>query len=235
MPKLRPPGRFLLRGSVLLTGLLTAWWFFLQNPMLFLLRNAAEAVGGLVLDVPSKKLVTEAPNGDWTFEIPIEFWAPGASPDQGQVQFHSIDFDMARADVSAFTFSLPVYWAIMLAAPGVWRNRRALLLGSVSIALAEVVLLMICVEIFAHKAAMQMSQSHDAVANWLLPFGNYMLVLALPYLAPVVVAVWLHRDLREQILGWPNTHTDRPPRTPAFEGRRPAGLSAGSRTVPRKT
>lgn len=232
MLTLNPQARFLLRGSALLIGLLTAWWFFLQDPMLFLLKNSVEAIGGVVLNVPSKKLVTEAPNGDWTFELPLEFGAPGASSDRRPIQVHSIDFDVARGDVSAFTFSLPVFWAIVLAAPGAWRNGRVLLLGTLLMAAAEIVLLLICVEIFAHKTAAQMSQSHDAIANWFFRFGEYLVVLAFPFIAPFVFAVWLHRDLRAQILGW--TNTDLLPRTPSFQRRKQPGSSPESRTVSRR-
>src|ERR1022692_4904369 len=35
MPKLKPQTRFLLRGSILLVGLLSFWWFLLLSPMLY--------------------------------------------------------------------------------------------------------------------------------------------------------------------------------------------------------
>jgi hypothetical protein len=44
-------------------------------------------------------------------------------------QIRSIDFDVSQGDAITFTFSLSVYWAIMLAAPGVRRTLRPLLLA----------------------------------------------------------------------------------------------------------
>jgi hypothetical protein len=49
MPKLKPQTRFLLRGSALLVGLLTLWWFALLNPMLAVLHGSGGVLGGLVL------------------------------------------------------------------------------------------------------------------------------------------------------------------------------------------
>ena len=101
------------------------WWFVLQNPMRALLKGSLEMCGSLVFGVPGNKFLNAAPNGDWTFEIPIDFTAPGISSNGDLVHYHSVDLHLARSDVSAFTFSLPVYWAIVLATPGAWRNRRA--------------------------------------------------------------------------------------------------------------
>ena len=185
----------------MLVGLLVVWWFVVQEPMLFLLRKSAAAFGGLVFGVPSTRFVTEAPSGDWTFEIPIEFTAAGTSPTSPPVHFHSIDFDMARSDTPAFTFSLPVYWALILAAPWAGRSGRALLLGTILMGLAEIALLLLLVEIFAHKTVAEMSHSRDDVANWLLHLSEYLIVEVIPFVAPFVLAIWLHPGLRECLFG----------------------------------
>lgn len=194
MPALKFQTRFLLRATMLLTGLLIIWWFLLQSPMRSMLKTSAQACGGLAFGLPASKLLTEAPNGDWTFEIPLDF-------NSGRVQYHSINFDLARSDVSAFTFSLPVYWAIMLALPGAWRSRRALIQGTLLMAVLEIVLLLGFAEILAHKLAAQMAESHDAMTTWLLSFGNNLVLIAIPYVAPFVAAIWLHPELRRQMFG----------------------------------
>lgn len=104
-PELSAQTRFLARGSAFLILLLLAWWFVLQEPMLIVLNRGVRIAGGFFYNYPASKLVSTAPNGDWTFELPIEFTA---SQNGAPVRAHSIAFDMARADVSAFTFSLPV-------------------------------------------------------------------------------------------------------------------------------
>jgi hypothetical protein len=207
MPALKLQTRFLLRGTALITSLLIVWWFLLQDPMRSLLKASVELCGSFVFGLPTSKLLTVAPGGDWTFEIPIEFTAPGASTADASsngdlVHYHSIDFDLALSDVSAFTFSVPLYWAIILAAPGAWRSRRALVQGTLLMALLEIVLLLILIEIFAHKTAAQMAHSQDTVTNWLLRFSEYLVVSAIPYVAPFVAAIWLQPELRRHILGW---------------------------------
>jgi hypothetical protein len=192
MPKLKPQSRFLLRGSVLLVCLLSLWWFLLLSPMLSMLQGAAGAF----------LLIQENPSGDWTLRVPLEMTLP-ATPEQPVAQqVHSIDFDIPRSDVIAFTFSLPVYWAIILAAPGVRRNLRPLLVGTVVMAAVEVAMLLVFAEISARGTAAQLSGGEDAVGKWARQFGGYLLASVLPYATPFVVALWLHRGLRTEIFPW---------------------------------
>ena len=81
MPKLKPQTRFLLRGSALLIGLLTLWWFALLNPMLAVLQGSGGVLGGLILGGKNGELINENPSGDWTFCVPLELTVP-ASPEQ---------------------------------------------------------------------------------------------------------------------------------------------------------
>ena len=191
MPKLKPQTRFLLRGSALLVGLLSLWWFLLLSPMLYVLKGAAGAF----------LFIQENPTGDWTLRVPLEMTLP-ATPQQPAQQVHSIDFDIPRGDVTAFTFSLPVYWAIILAAPGVRRNLRPLLVGTAVMAAVEVTMLLVFAEISARNTAAQLAGGEDAVGKWARQFGEYLLASVLPYATPFVVALWLHRGLRAEIFPW---------------------------------
>ena len=192
-----PHGRFLLRGSALLIVLLAVWWFCLLNPLLFLLRGSAELFGGAVFGSPAGHLVTETPSGNWSLRIARDVEIPAAS---GAVRIHSIDFDMARADLVAFTFSLPVYWAIALAAPGIRRNARPLLAGTLLVAALEVALLLAFMEISARNVAAQLSQSQDGLLKWALRLGDYLVVNVIPFAGPFLIATALHRDLRQRAL-----------------------------------
>ena len=120
MPALEPQTRFLLRGSALLIGLLTLWWFALVSPMVYLLKGAAAAF----VDID------EHPSGDWTLRVPLDVVLPATPQEPLARQIRSIDFDMSRGDAITFTFSLPVLWAILLAAPAC--KPRLLLLGTVA-------------------------------------------------------------------------------------------------------
>src|ERR1035438_2973496 len=211
MPKLKPQTRFLLRGSILLVGLLSFWWFLLLSPMLYMLKGAAGAF----------LLIQENPSGDWTLRVPLEMTLPATPQQPVAQQVHSIDFDMPRSDVIAFTFSLPVYWAIIRAAPGVRRNLRPLLLvGTAVMAAVEVAMLLVFAEISARNTAAQLSGGEDAVGKWARPFGEYLLASVLPYATPFVVALSLHRGLRAEIFPWSNAVEAPASSPPADRARR---------------
>ncbi len=189
MPALRPQTRFLLRGSALLIGLLTLWWFVLLGPMLYLLKGAAG----------SFLLIVENPSGDWTLRVPLEQTLPATPQQPVAQQIHSVDFDIRRADAIAFTFSLPVYWAIILAAPGVRRCLRPLLLGTVLMSAVELVLLVVFAQITARNAVSQLGGTADAGGKWVRHVGEYLIISVLPYAVPFVVSLSLHRELRGEI------------------------------------
>jgi hypothetical protein len=168
--------------------LLTLWWFVLLGPMLYLLEGAA---GGFLL-------ITENPSGDWTVRVPLERML-SATPERPAQQIHSVDFDIRRSDVISFTFSLPVYWAIILAAPRVRRCLRPLLLGTVLMCAVELVLLVIFAPITARNAVSQLDGAADAGGKWVRHVGEYLIISVLPYVVPFVVALSLHRHLREEI------------------------------------
>ncbi len=114
-------------------------------------------------------------------------------------QIHSIYFDIPRSDVITFTFSLPVYWAIVLATPGLRRNLRDLLLGTACMCAAELALLLVFARITAVGAACQLAGGGDATGKWIRNFGVYLVVNVLPYAIPFIVALSLHRDLRREV------------------------------------
>lgn len=193
MPRLKPQTLFLLRGSALLVGLLSLWWFVLVDPMVYVLKDFAGAF----------LRIQESPAGDWSLRVPLEMTLP-ASPERPVAQqVHSIDFDMPRADVVAFTFSLPVFWAIVLAAPGWRRNLRPLAIGTGIMALVELLLLLLYAEVSAHKAAAQLAAGPPVPFDeWLLRVAEYLAVTVLPYALPVIAAFAVHRDLRWLVFRW---------------------------------
>lgn len=164
-----------------------------------MLNGGVRFAGGFLYNYPASKFISTAPNGDWTFELPIEFTV---SQNGAPVRAHSITFDMARADVSTFTFSLPVFWAVILAAGWTARTRQALLRGTLICGTAEIVLLLIEAQIVAHREIANLSQTHDALLGWFLHLSDYLVVSVLPYIGPFVLAIWLQVELRAQILGW---------------------------------
>jgi hypothetical protein len=189
MPAFEPQVRFLLRGSALLIGLLTVWWLVLLGPMMYMLKGAAQAF----------VLIRENPTGNWTLRVPLERTLPVTPQRPVALQIRSIEFDLARTDLVGFTFSLPVYWAVLLAAPGVRRSLRPLLLGTALMSGVELILLWGFVQIGARNAAAQYAADNDAVGEWIRQVGEYLVVNVLPYAVPFVIALSLHRELRGEI------------------------------------
>jgi hypothetical protein len=180
--------RFLLRGSALLICLLTLWWLVLLGPMLYLLKGAA----GVLL------LIEENSSGGWTLRVPLEKTLPRTPQQPLARHIRSIDFDMSRGDAITFTFSLPVYWGIMLAAPRVRRNLRPLLLGTIVMSAVEIALLLGFAELTALGAVSQLTGTGDGT-QWIRQVGVYLVVNVLPYAVPFVVALSLHRELRNEV------------------------------------
>lgn len=216
MPAFKPQTRFLLRGSALLIALLVLWWFVLMTPLLYVIKSGAEVCGSLVFGGPSQ-WITEKADGDWTVEVPIEATIPPPPGEAGPpTHVQSIDFDLARTDAATFTFGLPTYWALVLAVPGIRRRLRPLVLGTLVVAFLEIVMLLIFVEIFAHRTAAQWAPP-DALTAWGLHFGDYMVVNVVPYILPFLVAIWLDGALRFQIFRWGSD-----PAAPKAETAKPA-------------
>ena len=186
--RFEPTTRFLLSGSALLIGILALWWVALRGPMLGLLHNAA----GAFLQIREK------PSGDWTVRVPLEKLLNPTTQRPAARQIHFVNFDMPRSDATRFIFSLPVYWAIILAAPGSKRKLRSLLVGTAIMAALEVALLLAFLDLTAHEAISRIQG--DRGFQWGRPLGLYIVPNVLPYLLPFGVALSLHRELREQIL-----------------------------------
>ncbi len=144
----------------------------------------------------SHGLIQETASKDWSFKIPMELTAAPARA------IHSIEFDIARSDLIAFTFSLPVFWAIHMAALGWRRGFRGLLAVTMAVAALEIVLILVFVEISARGVAAQISQSQGAVEKWVLHFVGYLVADVVPYVGPFVIAAAVNPKLRLQIIGY---------------------------------
>jgi hypothetical protein len=184
MPLNKSATSFLLRGSLLLVAFLTLWWLALRSPMLFLLRVSAEVP--LRLLAGSAASLTVDPAGDWAFRLPV-----------ADAKFRSIDFTVPRSDLMVFTFGLPVYWAIAIAATP--RGFGALIKGSALLAAIEILSLLGFVKCEAWSVMAQLHSSSSGLAQWSLELGNYLTANVIPDTAPFLIAVSLHRQLRSQI------------------------------------
>jgi hypothetical protein len=58
------------------------------------------------------------------------------------------------------------------------------------------------VQLLAHREAAKLSPSGHAALDWLLHFGDYLVIGVIPYAGPFILAIWLDAELRARILGW---------------------------------
>ena len=198
--------RFLLRALALLAVMLALWWLVLLNPMLAGLRLATELTLRLLPGASSVSHVTIGPERNWTFQVP----APAAVVNQqstqqmlgaaaagsGRIKIRSMKVEGAARYPILFTVSLPLYWAIMLAAPG---RRRVLRVVSGTAVLATLALLSIAV--YAIRLVGGYFQlGTEGLPGFMMNSAMYLAVGVVPYLGPVLVALSLDGELRGLIL-----------------------------------
>ena len=184
--------RYSLRAAALFIAMLGLWWLALRTPMLFLLRVSESVALRLVANSDSTDPIVVDPAGDWNFRVPVE-------DTSSAVKFRSIEFTMSRPDLVLFTFSVPVFWAMVLAAPLGRSGIRALIWGTALVSLVEALSLLAQVEITAYAATAQLHLSTDGLAAWLRDFGGRLVVGATSFATPVLAAIGIHRELRSQI------------------------------------
>ena len=206
--QLSDPLRFLLRALVLLALMLALWWLVLLNPLLAGLRLSAELTLRLLPGGSSVSHVTIGPDRNWTFQVP----APAAVVNQektrqmlgaasvgsGPIKIRSMKVEGAARYPILFTVSLPLYWAILLAAPG-RRRRLPLRMASGTVVLAAFALLSIAV--YAIRLVGGYFQlTTEGLPGFLMDSAMYLAAGVVPYLGPVLVALWLDGELRGLIL-----------------------------------
>ena len=204
--QLSDPLRFLLRALVCLALMLALWWLVLLNPLLAGLRLSAELTLRLLPGGSSVSHVTIGPDRNWTFQVP----APAALVNQertqqmlgaaaagtGRIKIRSIKVEGTGKYPILFTVSLPLYWAILLAAPG---RRRLLRMASGTAVLAAIALLSIAV--YAIRLVGGYFQlTSEGLPGFLMDSAVYLATGVVPYLSPVLVALSLDGELRGLIL-----------------------------------
>ena len=204
--RLSDPLRFLLRVLVLLALMLALWWLVLLNPLLAGLRLSAELTLRLLPGESSVSHVTIGPDRNWTFQVP----APAAVVNQektqqmlgasaggsGRIKIRSMKVEGAGRFPVLFTVSLPLYWAILLAAPG---RRRLLRMSYGTAVLATFALLSIAVYAIRLVGG-YFHLAMEGLPGFLMDSAAYLATGVVPYFGPVLVALSLNGELRGLIL-----------------------------------
>jgi hypothetical protein len=203
---LSDPSRFLLRALLFLALMLALWWLVLLNPLLAGLRLSAELTLRLLPGGSSVSHVTIGPDQNWTFQVP----APAAVVNQaqtqqmlgaaaagsGRIKIRSMKVEGTARYPILFTVSLPLFWAILLAAPG---RPRLLRMACGTAVLAIFALLSIAV--YAVRLVGGYFQlTTEGFPGFLMDSAMYLAAGVVPYLGPVLVALSLDGELRGLIL-----------------------------------
>jgi hypothetical protein len=121
-----------------------------------------------------------------------------AAAGSGRIKIRSMKVEGAARYPILFTVSLPLYWAILLAAPG-WRR---LLLRMVCGTVVLATLALLSIAVYAVRLVGGYFQLTTAgLPGYLTDSAMYLAVGVVPYLGPVLVALSLDGELRGLILG----------------------------------
>jgi hypothetical protein len=199
-PQARPQLRFLGRTVLVFLVLLAFWWLVLLHPMLFLLRGAGNLLVSALPGADSTFGITLDPQNDWSVRLPVSTsllrkW--GAPQLAGGALYRGIRLTLPRRIPNILTVGLPLFWSVILAAPLTRRTPRILATVSAVLALLAPPLLLVC----AMQLARTVLVPHSAgPALYLIDLAAYLATAVIPCVVPVLLAVALHRELRETIL-----------------------------------
>ena len=230
-----PQLRFFLRGSSLLLAMLALWWWVLLPPLLGGMRLSTDLVLRLLPGGSTSGSVTVDPGGDWTLRVPMPAFlatndavqqAFGHTPGAPLVKVRSFKLAIAERIPTFFTLSFPLFWALVLAAPRTPRLWRAVAGGTALLALLAMLSLLIYTA-FTIETNLHLVTAGLAYTLW--SAVEYLNINVVPYMAPILIAVWLHAELRGQIFSWnaPSVPLDSPaaalagdkPRRGRYRGR----------------
>jgi hypothetical protein len=183
-----PQYRFLLRASLAFAALLVVWWFVLLGPLLAWTRFSTDFLLNALPGAPLKTGATVSAEGVWVMQAPVKV---------GGV-WRNVRVEAGRRLPTQLTIGIPLFWAILLAAPRTKRFWRAWVLGSaILLAIPPAGLLLYA----AHVVQLYVFPNTAAPLRAALAAADYVASTAAPYLAPVLVALALHPELWQSVIG----------------------------------
>ena len=199
-PQSSPPLRFLLRATLLTATLLAVWWLVLLDPMLVGLRASAEfLIRALPGGNASYNIAVKA-EGAWEIRLPVPvsiLERAGYARVPGGPGVRGVRLTIERQVLTGFTVALPVFWAVMLAAPRDKRLWRNLATGSLFFGLLAPALVLI--QAAATVRGILFHGSHHP-ASVVLELAAYLAGHVAPSALPVLAAVALNDGLRKQVM-----------------------------------
>jgi len=200
-----PQLRFLLRGSLLVVVMLTAWWMLLLDPLLSALRVSTGLALHLLPGNGSTAHVSNDPFGNWILQVPQpgfvqrsdavqKMFDPAVRP----VRLPSLKLAVARDVPVLFSLVFPLFWAAALAGPFSRRTWKILLAGTGLVYLISIG----CVILYSVYMIDRNLGYTTGAPNVVLNFFEYLNMYVVPYAAPLLIALALNADLRAQIFSW---------------------------------
>ena len=132
------------------------------------------------------------------FRAPVEDLSSNVDGGDGGARMDSVDFTVPARDLLVFTLGVPLYLALGLSVPGP-RRIRPLLLGCALEAALGILSVVVFAEVTAYNSLAQVRAATSALEHWFLDLIWNLVTGVLPYAGPLVVAVWLHSELRRRI------------------------------------
>jgi hypothetical protein len=182
-----PQSRFLARASLCFATLLAAWWFVLLPPLLGWTRLSTDFLLNAVPGAPLKTGVTVSPEGVWSLQAPIK--VAGV--------WRNIRVETGRRLPRQLTIAIPLFWAILLAAPRTRRAWSVWLGGSAALLLIPPAGLILYA---AHVAQLYVFPNLPALARGAIAAADYVASTVAPYFAPVLMALAIHPEFRRAVL-----------------------------------
>jgi hypothetical protein len=194
--------RFLLRASLLFIAFLLLWWFVLRLPLLDWVQFSAEFILQHFPGVHSPTSVNIEAGRVWSLQVPV----PGG---------RSVHLRAAEYLPTLYTVALPLYWAVLFAAPWSRRIWGAFAIGTAILLLVPAVSLLIYA---AHAVKQNLYRDAAPALGYALNFADYLGASVMPYVFPPLLALALYPDLRSLVL----TGTPFAPKPDAKPDARPA-------------
>lgn len=187
-PRLSSQTSFLLRAAGALAVFLALWWFLLLPPLLGWERISTDLLLSLFPDAPLQTGATIDGAGTWVLQAPARV--------RGVTR--NIRLELPPRLPIQLTVGLPLFWAILAAAPRTPRPWRALLAGSAALlALPPLGLIAYA----AHVVQLYVFPDAPIVMARTIAGIDYVASTVAPFIAPVLLAVGLHPALAARILG----------------------------------
>ncbi len=197
----RPRLQFVVRCAVLSVATVSFWYFTLLDPTLGALRISAGIMLRLAPRASADSRIAMDSQGNWSVRVPlaidrVQGWVAQYAPAGGRRAM--IDVTLSKSTQGLFVLALPLYWAILLAAPRRGHFWRATVLGTILLA---TVAIFSCSVTIGHRAAPYVWDPGGSVA-FVLEVGAYLAQSVVPYIAPLAVAIALLPDVRALVFPW---------------------------------